>query len=311
MKRQLPTQGVGTGCVQKKRLSQQKEPVAVDRIFTKESILSSITAECQQYISKDITFVDFSCGDNVFSSMLFCDFVAYDVFPAKNAIQQDWFTVSELPSKVIIGLNPPFGYQGSLAKKFIEHSLQFKPEYFFLILPSMKWFPCGYEEIFSMDLPEDSFYDPSNGKSLKEICTTFHIWKRSQVQDLPREKIPRKHLPGIFVTRKWLTLRYPRIILRRVGRNTTKQFYCSTDKKNTSYFESGKVHEDITPKQRKHAVESEYFLKIYFDTEKQMEDLLSFCRSVYENPEEGFDRKQPHAISNPYVYTMLEKWIHG
>ncbi|KAF7827081.1 protein ENHANCED DOWNY MILDEW 2-like isoform X1 [Senna tora] len=64
-----------------------------------------------------------------------CSFKNYDIFQAKNDFnfeKRDWMSVNveELPdgSKLIIGLNPPFGVKGSLAYKFITKALTFKPK---------------------------------------------------------------------------------------------------------------------------------------------------------------------------------------
>ena len=60
--------------------------------------------------------------------------------------------------------------------------------------------------------------------------------------------------------------------------------------------------------QNDHAVESEYFLKIYFKRPQKMEDLIRLCNLIYENPEPGYERRQPHAITNAYVYSMIQQW---
>ncbi|KAL2938737.1 Protein ENHANCED DOWNY MILDEW 2 [Bienertia sinuspersici] len=56
-----------------------------------------------------------------------------------NFEQRDWFGVNptELPegSRLIMGLNPPFGYKAALANKFISKALQFQPKLLVLIVP--------------------------------------------------------------------------------------------------------------------------------------------------------------------------------
>ncbi|KAK9151455.1 hypothetical protein Syun_009764 [Stephania yunnanensis] len=53
--------------------------------------------------------------------------------------KRDWMTVrpKELPggSKLIMGLNPPFGVKGGLANMFIDKALEFKPKLLILIVP--------------------------------------------------------------------------------------------------------------------------------------------------------------------------------
>lgn len=40
-----------------------------------------------------------------------------------------------LPPNSIIGLNPPYGLRGELARQFIEHALRFQPRLLALIVP--------------------------------------------------------------------------------------------------------------------------------------------------------------------------------
>jgi hypothetical protein len=98
--------------------------------------------------------------------------------------------------------------------------------------------------------------------------------------------------------------------MRRVGRNTTKQFYCVVDKENCCFFENGRVKLGVTwkDKNNKHAVETDYFLKLYFHSKKTLEELIGLCEMIYRNPEFGYERKQPHAITNGYVKNMISKW---
>lgn len=192
-------------------------------------------------------FIDFSCGKNEFVPLLSCKTVAYDISPCEGGIIQDWLTVSNVPENAIIGLNPPFGYQGRVAKEFIEHGLKFSPKYLFLILPNMRWKPPGYEIIYEEDLPDDSYYEPISNKTFKEISTTFFIFKRSPPNYvITKPKSNRTNIiPGIHITRKWPPKVETYVILRRVGRNTTKQFYCvfGSLPANCLYIECGKIYE--------------------------------------------------------------------
>ncbi|KAM3744891.1 hypothetical protein ACB098_06G085800 [Castanea mollissima] len=95
--------------------------------------------------------VDFCCGSNDFSCLMKeklkktgkgCTFKNYDLFRAKNDFsfeKRDWMSVNpeELPngSQLIMGLNPPFGIKASLANKFINKALEFKPKLLILIVP--------------------------------------------------------------------------------------------------------------------------------------------------------------------------------
>ncbi|KDP30848.1 hypothetical protein JCGZ_13791 [Jatropha curcas] len=95
--------------------------------------------------------VDFCCGSNDFSCLLkeklektekTCLFKNYDIIQAKNDFcfeKKDWLKVSsdELSdgSRLIMGLNPPFGVKASLSNTFINKALEFKPKLLILITP--------------------------------------------------------------------------------------------------------------------------------------------------------------------------------
>lgn len=117
----------------------------------------------------------------------------------------------------------------------------------------MRWNPEGYKALLQKELPDDAFYDPMSNKTFKEISTTFYIFGRSN-QHTGRHCIcftnpvqppsQRLQIPGITITRKWVPKSKCFVILRRVGRNTTKQFYCVTGSlpKNCCFVENGTVN---------------------------------------------------------------------
>ncbi|KAK0589735.1 hypothetical protein LWI29_017894 [Acer saccharum] len=121
------------------------------RHFTDIEKLKEIVARLHQYVQSGDTVVDFCCGANDFSCLMrdklekmgkSCSFRNYDIFPPKDDFsfeQRDWMSVKpeELPngSQLIMGLNPPFGVNASLANRFINHALTFKPKLIVLIVP--------------------------------------------------------------------------------------------------------------------------------------------------------------------------------
>ncbi|RLN03789.1 protein ENHANCED DOWNY MILDEW 2-like isoform X2 [Panicum miliaceum] len=121
------------------------------RHFTKREKLNEIVDKLQWYVQPGDTIVDFSCGLNDFSQFMKekldkvgkkCNFKNYDIIRPKNSFcfeKRDWMTVrpKELPhgSKLIMGLNPPFGLKTILANKFIDKALTFKPKLIVLIVP--------------------------------------------------------------------------------------------------------------------------------------------------------------------------------
>ncbi|KAL9241277.1 hypothetical protein vseg_015407 [Gypsophila vaccaria] len=122
------------------------------RHFTKKEKLHEIVDRLHHYVQDGDMIVDFCCGSNDFSCLMKekldragkkkCSFKNFDLFPTKNDFnfeQKDWFTVDprDLPpgSQLVMGLNPPFGYKATLANKFINKALQFKPKLLILIVP--------------------------------------------------------------------------------------------------------------------------------------------------------------------------------
>ncbi|KAL2495852.1 Protein ENHANCED DOWNY MILDEW 2 [Forsythia ovata] len=121
------------------------------RHFTKLDKLKEIVDILHWYVKDGDMIVDFCCGSNDFSCLMkkkldemgkSCSFRNYDIVQAKNNLnfeKRDWMEVqpNELPpgSKLIMGLNPPFGVNANLANKFINKALEFKPKLLILIVP--------------------------------------------------------------------------------------------------------------------------------------------------------------------------------
>lgn len=135
----------------------------MDRYFTKKSILKQIVTWVEHYIEPDDTLIDFSCGNNDFARLLGIQSISYDLIPTEGAHKRDWLSVSPSEidaSRLVIGLNPPFGFQGKVAKQFIHHALLFEPRYLFLILPNINLIPQNQKILFEKILPSDAFYEP-------------------------------------------------------------------------------------------------------------------------------------------------------
>ncbi|KAL6630944.1 hypothetical protein ACP70R_028284 [Stipagrostis hirtigluma subsp. patula] len=122
------------------------------RHFTKVEKLVEIVDKLHWYVEPGDMIVDFCCGANDFSRLMKekldqvqkkCHFKNYDLIQPQNRFcfeKRDWMTVKpkELPchgSQLIMGLNPPFGVKASLANKFIDKALTFKPKLIILIVP--------------------------------------------------------------------------------------------------------------------------------------------------------------------------------
>lgn len=121
------------------------------RHFTKVDKLQEVVERLHWYVQNGDTIVDFCCGANDFSRLMKakleqskkqCFFRNFDIIQPKNDFEfekRDWLTVGkdELPTgtRLIMGLNPPFGVKAALANKFINKALEFKPKLVILIVP--------------------------------------------------------------------------------------------------------------------------------------------------------------------------------
>ncbi|XP_059301072.1 protein ENHANCED DOWNY MILDEW 2 isoform X2 [Lycium ferocissimum] len=179
------------------------------RHFTKVEKLREIVDMLHWYVRDGDMILDFCCGSNDFSCLMKkkldeigrgCLYKNYDLFQAKNAFnfeKKDWMAVrpEDLPvggSKLIMGLNPPFGVNAVLANKFINKALEFKPKLLILIVPKetqrldLKGSP--YDLIWEDHelLSGKSFYLPgsvdSNDKQMEDwnVSTPpLYLWSRS------------------------------------------------------------------------------------------------------------------------------------
>ncbi|TVU05243.1 hypothetical protein EJB05_48401 [Eragrostis curvula] len=169
---------------------------------------TQIVDKLQWYIQSGDTVVDFCCGSNDFSLLLkekleasgkSCSYKNYDLIQPKNDFnfeRRDWMTVQpdELPSgcRMIMGLNPPFGFKSSLANQFINKALSFKPKLIILIVPKEterldKKYP-PYELIWedSNQLSGKSFYLPGSFDADNKVMEQWNVsapplslWSRS------------------------------------------------------------------------------------------------------------------------------------
>lgn len=121
------------------------------RHFTKVDKLQEVVDRLHWYVQNGDTIVDFCCGANDFSRLMKekidqtgkkCFFRNFDIIQPKNDFEfekRDWLTVckDELPigSRLIMGLNPPFGLKAALANKFVNKALEFRPKLIILIVP--------------------------------------------------------------------------------------------------------------------------------------------------------------------------------
>lgn len=203
------------------------------RHFTNLDKLREVVDRLHWYVQDGDMIVDFCCGANDFSCLMKekldsmgkkkCQFKNYDLFPTKNDFnfeKKDWFNVTSkelaIGSRLIMGLNPPFGVKGSLANKFINKALEFNPKLVILIVPPetrrldsiRRAYGSKYELIWEDQhlLSGKSFYLPGSidihDKQVQQWNNTtppLSLWSRSDWTAEHRKIAKSRHhfwLPG-------------------------------------------------------------------------------------------------------------------
>ncbi|XP_017227306.1 protein ENHANCED DOWNY MILDEW 2 isoform X3 [Daucus carota subsp. sativus] len=198
------------------------------RHFTKIDKLEKVVDKLHWYAEDGDMIVDFCCGANDFSCLMKkkledagkkCYFKNYDVMQPKNDFnfeKRDWMTVdpNELPSgsKLIMGLNPPFGVKSALANKFIDKALKFRPKLIALIVPPET------ERLDTKDPPYDLVFEDSEllaGKS-------FYLPGSVDVNDKQMDQWNAKPPPLSFWSRKDWTDKH-HVIAKKYGDLHTRQ----------------------------------------------------------------------------------------
>ena len=205
--------------------------------------------------------IDFSAGDGRFCAMLkqalggVCDMEQYDLDPRDASVTQcNWFDVS--PEIVdVVGFNPPFGYQGALARQFMEHATRARPWLMVILHPyaRRRLFPHNYAPVHQIPLDADSFYDPEtlqrmpvrNCKVTFLLHTPGYIHAEDALVEFAPERLP---LPAgvmrVDRTRPWHEMERV-LAVRRVGENAARHVLCWRGSGGTLLLEDGRTHVDV------------------------------------------------------------------
>jgi hypothetical protein len=281
----------------------------MDKFYTNDTVLQHIATLLQKHlIPSDYHYIDFSCGENHFASLLpFKQCTCIDIDPpttCKGTVtKQDWFSIK--PSNVItanyvIGLNPPFGNSGSLAKKFVQHAFLFEPDYLVLILPKTRWTIQGYRVLERVTLEDASFHLPC-GKAF-QWPTTLWILKRDDTILVPniQQEHTKKSNSGMFIYTRKMKDNASCIAIRRAGRSAGKQTYI-IHKNGILYYDGKKF---TSCKEYKHKVEGECFLKITFHCEFDMYKSKQVIKDLYD----AMTKQRPNQSSASHVpYISLDQ----
>lgn len=191
--------------------------------------------ECIQYLSSyDFkgVWIEPSAGTGVFLDLV-PDAIGYDIDPKDERIIKQDFLELELPNNCIIFGNPPFGRQGSLAKKFIKHASQ-KASVIAFILPlsftkssMQKTFPLHFHLIQSIRLSPSSFIVNETPYS---VPCVFQIWKRESIPRITPEHIAPVGFKFVKFEEKY------DFVIRRVGVNAGKCSLPQNQSRQSHYF---------------------------------------------------------------------------
>jgi len=184
-----------------------------DQFYTVPEVADQCLARLRPHAPADAVWVEPSAGEGVFLTRV-PGAIGYDIDPKHPAIQKADFLATDLPAGCVVFGNPPFGRQGSLAKKFIAHAAKSAAVIGFIlprsfVKPSMqKAFPRSFHLVDETTLPDSSFV--VNGRPYSVPCV-FQVWVK---RDTYRETAPGVAPEGFTFVKK--TEDY-HLAFRRVG----------------------------------------------------------------------------------------------
>jgi hypothetical protein len=130
-------------------------------------------------------WIEPSAGAGAFLGIYTGETIALDLEPkAAGVVAQDFlkWTSAVAPSKRVFFGNPPFGRQGSIAKKFLRHACEQGADALAFILPRsfMKpsmygCIPPNFHLVKQWELPKDSF---EVNKEPYDVPCVFQIWEK-------------------------------------------------------------------------------------------------------------------------------------
>jgi hypothetical protein len=164
-----------------------------DQFYTRPDVAETCLARLRAHTPAGAVWVEPSAGEGVFLTRV-PGAIGYDIEPKHPTIRQADFLTVDLPAGCVVFGNPPFGRQGSLAKKFIGHAAKSASVIGFILprsfgKPSMqKCFPACFHLIEELALPDPAFL--VNGQPHSVPCV-FQVWvKRETYREVPPEVAP-------------------------------------------------------------------------------------------------------------------------
>lgn len=330
-----------------------------EKYYTTKSILQHIISLIEEYqwFDQCDLFVDFSSGNGAFAKLirekLNIATEEYDIDPSDDndlIIKQDWFTVLQIKNakKIAIGLNPPFGYKCGLANQFVDHALSFSPFILILIVPHPFNLSTNlYEEIYTENLPETSFYDPETDEPFY-FSTKLVVYRKQETPTIKKHDINSKAKKDArFTVRVNGKITGDiQLLVRRAGVNCNEQFYM-IHKNGIDFWDRGKKYKNTDWKYNNHSVEEggnpdDYhgssnrkmnvnkpsksvgktgwsWYKIGFTSPLSKKQLISLVKFIYNNQAESklrlskdiriLSKSSPPSINTKYLIPIISKWF--
>lgn len=186
----------------------------MDQFYTRVDVATSCVEILLKHTNGGV-WIEPSAGTGSFLHLV-PGAIGYDIDPKSDGIVRADFLETELSEGCVVFGNPPFGRQGSLARKFIQHASRWAAVIGFILplsftKPSMqRAFPPCFHLEESWILPKTSFVN--EGVPYHVPCV-FQVWKRKPVD----REIPVPPEPNGFAFVKQPDSHH--LAFRRVGGN--------------------------------------------------------------------------------------------
>lgn len=263
-----------------------------DQFYTKRIVAETCVKDLLETLPWAATalWIEPSAGAGAFLGIYGGETIALDLEPkAAGVVAQDflkWNTsniVTPSAARRIFFGNPPFGRQGSTAKKFLRHACDQGADALAFILPRsfMKpsmygCIPFTYHLVKQVELPKDSF---EVNKEPYDVPCVFQIWERRIEQK--RESAEKEEADGFVYVKPGEAYD---LAFRRVGGDAGKTFL---------------------PGETQPSVQSHHFLK--FDHGIDVADIQKRVNQhIFPSNTTG-----PRSLSKPEINAVLNKLIHA
>jgi hypothetical protein len=154
--------------------------INLDKYYTLPYLAKYCVQKTKEIIGvENITaWLEPSAGAGVFLPYLDNNFLAFDIEPETNEIEQWDYLKLDIPyykGRCVIG-NPPFGVHNTLSVKFYKHSLKFG-DYIAFILPASQY--NNNQQMYEFDLIHSEMLPMQKFSNIDLLCS-FNIFKRPE-----------------------------------------------------------------------------------------------------------------------------------